>query len=88
MKVKVIFYSKLLDEKNNTVELNLKDDATLMSLVEKLIDLYGSEFENRIYDKNTKTPLVSFLVNGQKEKMSKKLNDGDTVSVIAIVAGG
>jgi molybdopterin converting factor small subunit len=88
MKVKVVFYSKLLNVKQNTIEVELKDNDTLMSLVEKLSTLYSSELENRIYDKETKTCSVGFLVNGRAEKLSRVLNEGDVVSVIPIVAGG
>ena len=85
MKVKVIFYTRLLKTHTNVIEVELKDNDTLMCLIEKLHTTYSSDFNSC---DEIKTRSIVFLVNGKNEKLNMVLRDGDVVSILPIVDGG
>ncbi|MDK2836541.1 MAG: ThiS family [Thermosediminibacterales bacterium] len=88
MKVKVKLFFKLADISSDTVEVELEDGATIMSVIEKLSILYGSELEKQIYDAETGSCIVEFIVNQKHEMPSKQLKDGDEIAILPFVVGG
>lgn len=74
--------------KKDTVEVELEDGATIISLIEKLRSLYGIELEKHIYDYKTGSYIVEFIVNQKHESPSKKLKNGDEIAILPFMVGG
>jgi len=74
-----------------TVETN--DKLTVETLLHKLKERYGKEFEEYVYDENGDVKgFLQFLVNGKSietfDGLKTKLKDGDTVAILPPVGGG
>ena len=94
-KVKVKFFSHLRHVVGiKEAEMEIGDEETLLQLIERLENKFGSNFKERIKDK--KTGLFSpFLIMVGKEEISSvhgdlnhKLKNGDVVSLLDPVGGG
>ena len=69
------------------IVLDLTEGSTVECLLEKMLDLYGEEFERSIWseDKNLQ---VILMLNGKITKLDNKLKNGDIVTLLPPVAGG
>jgi len=88
LNVKVKIFPKLSKMPANTVELELEDGATIMSVMQKLSMLYGSELEKQIYNSEKGEYIVEFIVNQRHELPSKTLEDGDEITILPFAVGG
>lgn len=94
-KVKVKFFSHLryaAGMKETDVEID--DGETLIKLIERLEKKFGSNFEDRIKDKETGTLAPFLIMVGQEEissvngDLNHKLSNGDVISLLDPVGGG
>ena len=84
MEVKVnLRLSRIQDE----LEVELKEDSTVKSLLEKLTSIYGEDLKRLIGDAE-KGFRVVVMANGEMVKYDQKLKDKDELSLILPVAGG
>ena len=93
MTVNVLYFAELKDitnKDNEDFELNVN---RLKVLIDLLIEKYPN-IQNIIWDQNTQElrNTISVIINNQphheKELLSKKLNDGDTIAFLLPVSGG
>jgi len=84
MKVKVnLRLLKIEDE----LVVELKEDFTVKSLLEKLTSIYGEDLKRLIGDAE-KGFRVMVMANGEMVKYDQRLKDKDELSLILPVAGG
>lgn len=84
MKVKVnLRLSRIQDE----LEVELKEDSTVKSLLEKLTLIYGESLKRLIGDAE-KGFRVIVMANGEVVKYDQRLRDKDELSLILPAAGG
>ena len=84
MEVKVTLrLLKIEDE----LEIELKEDSTVKSLLEKLISIYGDNLKRLIGDAE-KGFRVMVMANAEMAKYDQRLKDKDELSLILPVAGG
>ena len=84
MEVKVTLrLLKIEDE----LEIELKEDSTVRSLLEKLISIYGDNLKRLIGDAE-KGFRVMVMANAEMAKYDQRLKDKDELSLILPVAGG
>ena len=84
MEVKVTLrLLKIEDE----LEIELKEDSTVRSLLEKLISIYGDNLKRLIGDAE-KGFRVMVMANAEMVKYDQRLKDKDELSLILPVAGG
>jgi len=96
MQVLVHLYPPL----NNTagqarVQLTLVEQATIQTVVDALIERFGSEMRRHLYDTQGRIiPAWSVFVNGEPiqlnrpENLQTVLRDGDDLSFLMNIAGG
>lgn len=90
--VEVKFYGRFRDV-TGKLKLEVSAAESIDDLIERLIEEFGDEFEEKIFDKNTKDflPNVPVVVNGRRidllNGMETKLSKNDTVAFIPIIAG-
>ncbi len=91
-KVTVRFYATIREavgEKQTEVTAKTIDEV-----IWRLIEKYGSKFQETIFDKETRQikPFYNILVNGirinVREDLKKRVKDGDTIAVFPPVGGG
>jgi len=91
-KVTVQFYTTLRDLTNEKQTEVVGD--TVAGVVEKLVERYGSEFHETLFDKETGRikPFYNILVNGVRinlrEGLNKEVKDGDVIAIFPPVGGG
>ena len=66
---------------------------TVAEALQKLVEKYGDDFYNRVFDSNGKARrFINIYVNGRDYRFLKRLEtelgDGDTVTIIPAVSGG
>jgi molybdopterin synthase sulfur carrier subunit len=72
----------------------VEDGATVESLLQILSKMYGSKFENYVFDEKTHTPrdYLQFLVDGKSastlQGLKTKITDGCQFAIIPPVGGG
>ena len=94
MEVEVKFYAMLREIANKKVErVSLSAKSSVRDLVDLLVDRYGEEFGNYIYDGEKRVRnYLSFVLNGVNvnslDGFDTPLNDGDTLSLLPPVGGG
>ena len=93
VRIKINLYGvlrRISGEKTVDTDIEIPD---LKTAVEKLVDKYGSELADRIYDENGHVRrFINMYVNGRDirflSNLSTLLEDGDTISIIPAVGGG
>ena len=70
--------------------LEVPKRATVGSLVNQLIRLYGKQFERELFQLGTRKvkPYVKLLLNGHGTALSAKLKEDDVVAIFPPVGGG
>ena len=87
----VLSVAKILSSRKIFVEL--QDPATLLSLLNKLIELYGQEFYNAVctsdgYDARQNAILVNGVSAAVISGAETPLKDGDDVLIMPVISGG
>ena len=94
LKVTVKFFTTLREITGKKEEqIEFSRTATLESLLEKLSQRYGKEFNDYVYDElNNVRGHLQFLINGQSAAFQHgkrtSLEDGDQVTILPPVGGG
>lgn len=92
--VKVSFLSLLSDLTGvDEIDLSFDEDSTIKNVLEKLIEMFGKEFENTIFSSpETLNEYILIGLNGKDIRSIKNLktpiNRGDEVTFLPAIAGG
>jgi molybdopterin synthase sulfur carrier subunit len=95
MKVKVKFFAlvrELTGKRDEVVDLN--DDATVRTLLGKLVDEYGAKFRDYIFDPESKELRghLQFLMDGRNitlmQGLDTTLREGASLAILPPVGGG
>jgi len=95
MKIKVHYISLVKGfTKTSQDEFDLKEDSTLVDLLDNIAAKYGKPFSQEVYDpakKEMKSTFVS-MINGvlmdQLQGVNTVLKDGDNIILMSLVTGG
>lgn len=93
MRVKVRAYAMIRDVIGASVEVRLREGASVKDLLNELTRSYGKSFSERVLDKGGQPlPYVKLLVNGRDidflNGIETKLKDGDEVALFPPIGGG
>lgn len=94
MRVHLKIFLPALPEAIGDNELDVEFDGTTVNdLIETLVDRYGQKAEQALYDEKGKfDPLVQVLLNGEEwvtqDRLDTILNDGDSLVIMMMMAGG
>ncbi len=94
MEVEVKYYAMIRDKAGRKTEkVTLPSKSSVKDLVEILIERYGFEFENYVYNKEKQIrDYLSFMLNGinvnSLDGFNTVLKDGDTFSMLPPIGGG
>ena len=90
--VKIRFSSALSNvthARETTLELG---DTTVKTVLEKLVQQFGPDFEKRILDKGEVRRFVNLYVNGEDIRhlsgLDSPIEDADEISILPAVSGG
>ena len=92
--VKIIFLAKIREiTKNKEIEFTIKENDTIRSLLTRLVQTFGSEFKNTLFDpKGELLQKIIIRLNGEnivtKEGLDTELKNNDTIIITPAVAGG
>ncbi len=89
MKVNIILFSvarKVVGSKN--LQLDLADAATINDALGELGRIYGSNFEEAIFDKKNHHYKMIFSINSRLTQADRQLNEGDTLTIFPASGGG
>lgn len=94
MKVNLRIFLPMLSDVIGRKELEVEfAGTTVQDLIDHLATHYGRKAEQALYDKNGELdPVVQVLLNGEEwitgEQLDTDLQDGDSVVVLMMMAGG
>jgi len=94
VEVEIKYYAMLRDKAGRKTEVvTLPPKSSVRDLVDTLIERYGDEFANYIYDGEKRVrDYLSFMLNGinvnSLEGFGTVLEDGDTFSMLPPIGGG
>jgi MoaD family protein len=94
VEVEVKYYAMIRDKAGKKTEkVALPSKSSVKDLVENLIERYGDEFENYIYNNEKQVrDYLSFMLNGinvnSLDGFNTILRDGDTFSMLPPIGGG
>ena len=94
MEIEVKYYAMIRDKAGKKTEkVTLPSKSSVKDLVEILIECYGDEFENYIYNNEKQIrDYLSFMLNGVNVNslsgFETLLSDGDVVSLLPPIGGG
>jgi molybdopterin synthase sulfur carrier subunit len=95
MKVKVKFFALVRELTGKREEvIDLDDDATVRTLLGKLVDEYGAKFRDYIFDPASKEPKghIQFLMDGRNitlmQGLDTTLREGTSLAILPPVGGG
>ena len=95
MKIKIHYLGLVKTYTNKSQdEIELKDDASLSELLNKLAAEFGTQFTQDIYESRAKdvkamfTVMVNGIVIGQLNGVDTKLKDSDNVILMPLMTGG
>jgi len=72
----------------DSVQLELKDNATIEDLIGKLADDFGEDLMKYIRNPDTNRRHALFMIKGRISQPDDILNDEDEIKVMPAVAGG
>lgn len=92
-KVKFLFFSILQDlTKTNRIEIDT--DGNVNAALDKIFEIYGDVFKNRIIDQNSGN-IKQYIIVAVNRKdirhlngLETELNDNDEISILPAAAGG
>ena len=97
VQISVRFFTTLrevIGKKEETLKFSGREDVTVDTVLERLVELHGKSFVEYVYDqKDGKVRgFLQFLVNGRSissfEGLGTRLSDGDVLAIIPPVGGG
>jgi len=95
MKVKVKFFALVRElTGKREEEMDLEDESTVRTLLDRLVDEYGPKFHNYLFDPASKEPRghLQFLIDGRNIALMQGLNtilrDGNSFAILPPVGGG
>jgi len=95
MKVTVKFFALVRELTGKREEvIDLEDQATVKTLLDKLVNEYGAKFRDYLFDPASKEPRghVQFLIDGRNVALMQGLNtvlkDGTSFAILPPVGGG
>ena len=81
--------SNVTHARETTLELG---NTTVKTVLDKLVEQYGADFEKRILDKGEVRRFVNLYVNGEDIRhlggLSTAVKDADEISILPAVSGG
>jgi molybdopterin synthase sulfur carrier subunit len=81
--------SNVTHARETTLELG---DTTVKTVLDKLIEQFGADFERRILDKGEVRRFVNLYVNGEDIRhlngLASPVKDADEISILPAVSGG
>lgn len=90
--VKVRFSSALSNVTHGRETTLQLGDTTVKTVLNKLVELYGADFEKRILDKGEVRRFVNLYVNGEDIRhlngLDSVVRDTDEISILPAVSGG
>jgi len=92
--VKVKFYSLLKDvTKLEKISLSIEKSLTIKDILERLIEKFGKDFEDLIYQKEGELNKYLLVVLNEKDirsvnGLATNVQDGDKIAFIPAIAGG
>jgi MoaD family protein len=89
MKVNISLFSaarQAVGSKN--LQIDLADAATINDALGELGRIYGSNFEEAIFDKKNNHYKMIFSINGKLSQADRQLNEGDTLAIFPASGGG
>jgi molybdopterin synthase sulfur carrier subunit len=95
MKVKVKFFAlvrELTDKREEVVDLD--DQATVRTLLGKLVEEHGAKFRDYVFDPASKEPRghIQFLIDGRNislmQGLDTTLKEGASLAILPPVGGG
>lgn len=88
----VVKFFAFFRDYTHTKETTVDGCETVKELVQKLCDMYGAKFGEKIYKDQALTSEVIILVNGRHithyDGIDTKLSKDDEISIFPVVAGG
>lgn len=72
----------------DSVQIDLKENATITDLVNKLTDEYGEDLMKYIRNKDTNRLHALFMNKGRISQPDDILHDQDEIKVMPAIAGG
>ena len=94
MRIQIKFFAALREIIGKKFEfIELDDGARLQNVLRKLIETYGTPFEQHLFDEQGKlSSSYQILINGINigtlEGVETSLKEGDTVAILPPVGGG
>lgn len=95
MKVKVKFFAFVRELTGRREELvDLDDQATVRTLLDRLVNEYGAKFEDYLFDPASKNPrdYLQFLIDGRNiglmQGLDTALKEGSSFAILPPVSGG
>jgi len=95
MKVTVKFFALVRELTGKREEvIDLENQATVKTLLDKLVNEYGAKFRDYLFDPASKEPRghVQFLIDGRNVALMQGLNtvlkDGTSFAILPPVGGG
>ncbi|MEM3695890.1 MAG: ubiquitin-like small modifier protein 1 [Candidatus Bathyarchaeia archaeon] len=97
MRVSVRFFTSLREivgKREETLEFSDDERVTVDSVLRRLSERYGKDFDDYLYDSKTGEVkgFLQFLINGRSASTLKgletELSDGDVLAIIPPVGGG
>jgi MoaD family protein len=89
MRVNIILFSAIrqaVGSKN--LQIELQDASTVNDALRELGLVYGSNFEEAIFDKINNHYKMIFSINSKLSQADSKLNEGDTLAIFPASGGG
>ena len=90
--VKIRFSSALSNVVQTRETILHIGDATIKTVLDKLVQQFGQDFEKRIFDKGEVRRFINIYVNGEDIRHLKGLdsivNDTGEISILPAVSGG
>ena len=95
MKVRVHylgFIQNMLKKRED--EFELREEALLSDLLNKIAGIYGESFKKEVYEPGLKDVKTGFVVTvngvlmGQLHGVETRLNEGDSVILMTLMSGG
>jgi len=81
--------SNVTHARETTLELG---NTTVKTVLDKLVEQYGADFEKRILDKGEVRRFVNLYVNGEDIRhlsgLASPVKDADEISILPAVSGG
>jgi molybdopterin synthase sulfur carrier subunit len=90
--VKIRFSSALSNVTHARETILELGNTTVKTVLDKLVEQYGADFEKRILDKGEVRRFVNLYVNGEDIRhlngLSTNVKDADEISILPAVSGG